>query len=77
MQLSERQKELLEIIRSNSYISVNELAEETFTSPSSIRRDLTKLQNLGLVKRLHGGASLTESAGSVAGFYRPATKNIK
>jgi DeoR family fructose operon transcriptional repressor len=77
MQLSERQKELLEIIRSNSYISVNELAEETFTSPSSIRRDLNKLQNLGLVKRLHGGASLTESDGSVAGFYRRATKNIK
>ena len=46
MGISERQNEILKIIGKNTYVSVNELSERTFTSPSSIRRDLTKLQNM-------------------------------
>ena len=77
MKLTERQKELLDIINRSTYACVNELAKRTFTSPSSIRRDLARLQNLGLVKRSHGGVSLPEANGSVAGFYNRSTKNIK
>lgn len=77
MNLSERQKQLLHIISESTYVSVEELAARTFTSPSSIRRDLTSLQNLGLVKRSHGGVSLPEMNGSVAGFYNRSTKNVK
>ena len=77
MSLSERQKELLDIINESTYVTVNELAARTFTSPSSIRRDLTNLQILGLVKRSHGGVTLPEMSGSVAGFYNRTTKNTK
>lgn len=77
MGISERQKEILKIITENTYISVNELASRTFTSPSSIRRDLTYLENNGLVNRSYGGVSLPEINGRVAGFYNRATKNIK
>lgn len=77
MGISERQNEILKIIRDNTYVSVNELSKLTFTSPSSIRRDLTHLQNLGLVNRSYGGASLPEINGQVAGFYNRCTKSIK
>ena len=77
MGLSERQNEILKIIGENTYVSVNELSRRTFTSPSSIRRDLTRLENLGLVNRSYGGASLPEINGRVAGFYNRLTKSIK
>lgn len=77
MSVSERQNEVLKIIGEDAYVTVNELAKRTFTSPSSIRRDLTHLQNLGLVKRSHGGVSLPEINGHVAGFYNRTAKNVK
>ena len=47
MSISKRQSDILKIIDDNVYVSVNELAALTYTSPSSIRRDLTYLQNNG------------------------------
>lgn len=77
MGISERQNEILKIVKEHTYVSVNELSRITFTSPSSIRRDLTRLENLGLVNRSYGGASLPEINGRVAGFYNRSTKNVK
>ena len=77
MRISERQNEILKIVKDNTYVSVNELSRRTFTSPSSIRRDLTHLENLGLVNRSYGGASLPEINGRVAGFYNRCGKNVK
>ena len=77
MGTSKRQNEILRLIEEKSYVSVNELSSLTFTSPSSIRRDLTHLENLGLVNRSYGGASLPEINGRVAGFYNRSTKNVK
>ena len=77
MGITERQNEILRIIGESTYVSVNELSRLTFTSPSSVRRDLTYLEHLGLVNRSYGGASLPEISGRVAGFYNRTTKNIK
>ena len=77
MGVSKRQNEILKLIEEKTYVSVNELSRLTFTSPSSIRRDLTYLENLGLVNRSYGGASLPEINGRVAGFYNRTTKNVK
>ena len=77
MAITERQKEILNIIGEKTYIDVSTLSKLTFTSPSSIRRDLTHLENLGLVNRTYGGASLPEISGRVAGFYNRSTKNVK
>ncbi len=77
MGISERQEEILRIIEAHVYISVDELAQLVFTSPSSIRRDLTALQNLGLVRRTHGGVSLPEAFGRVASFTGRLTKNVR
>ena len=77
MNISERQNEIIKYVSENEYMSVNELAKLTFTSPSSIRRDLCALENLGMVKRSHGGVSRPEITGNVASFYRRSMKNTK
>lgn len=77
MSITERQHEIMKIIGENVYVTVNELSKRLFTSPSSIRRDLTYLQNLGLVRRSYGGVSQPENVGNVAGFYKRAEKNTK
>ena len=58
MSISKRQEEILELLNEHNFLTVERLASLTYTSPSSIRRDLTKLQNLSLIKRTHGGASI-------------------
>lgn len=50
--------ELLNLINEDGYASVASLAERTYASPSTIRRDLIELERLGYVKRYHGGAEL-------------------
>lgn len=77
MSMTERQERLLKIITERTYVTVNELAELTFTSPSSIRRDLTYLQNNNLVKRSHGGVTLPAPINGVAGFYDRMRKNVR
>ena len=77
MSVSERQKQILSILNDRSFVTVQELSDLTFTSASSIRRDLTYLQNNGLVKRLHGGVSTVPSVSRVASFYDRTHKNIK
>ena len=77
MSISQRQSSILEILNERLYITVEELAKITFTSPSSIRRDLTYLQNNGLVKRSHGGVTLPEPIKGVASFHDRIQKNIR
>ena len=77
MSMTERQEEILKILGDRTYITVNELARITYTSPSSIRRDLAAMQNVGLIKRSHGGVSLPGSVSGVAGFYDRTHRNIK
>ena len=50
----ERREELLRIIKEEKSASVETLAKKIFSSPATIRRDLTKLQEMGLIRRVHG-----------------------
>ncbi|MBE6651235.1 MAG: DeoR/GlpR transcriptional regulator [Ruminococcaceae bacterium] len=77
MSITVRQKQILDILSERIFITVEELSKLTFTSSSSIRRDLTYLQNNGLVKRSHGGVSLPEPLNGVASFYDRTRKSIK
>ena len=58
----EREKEILKLLLAKKEISVNELSKKLFTSESSIRRDLAKLENRQLIKRVHGGAVIEENS---------------
>ena len=51
-----RRMAILEIARSDSLVRVSELSQKFNVSQVSIRRDLEKLMELGLLKRVHGGA---------------------
>ena len=75
MSTSEREEQILDIIRRRNYVSVNELSRLLITSPSSIRRDLTSMQNRGLVTRSHGGVTLPDHIKGVASLHDRMTKN--
>lgn len=56
MSITKRQEQILELLNTEGFISVERLATITYTSASSIRRDLAILENHSLIKRTHGGA---------------------
>lgn len=68
MSISNRQKQILDLLNENTYMTVDRLSKSTFSSPSSIRRDLTKLQNMCFIKRIHGGAEILRGTNSPAPF---------
>ncbi|HOX05015.1 MAG TPA: DeoR/GlpR family DNA-binding transcription regulator [Planctomycetota bacterium] len=54
-----RKEKILKHIGESSYASVADLARKLDCSQMTIRRDLSKLESLGLLERSHGGASAT------------------
>jgi DeoR family transcriptional regulator of aga operon len=55
-----RHDQILAELRRKGAISLEELTSLLSASPASIRRDLSKLQKQGLIRRTHGGAALVE-----------------
>ena len=53
---TEREEEILQLVNSLGRVSVDEIAEKTFSSQSTVRRALKKLEQKGLLRRHHGGA---------------------
>ena len=51
-----RREEILFLVNTKGSITIHELAEKTFASRSTIRRELEKLELKGLLRRYHGGA---------------------
>lgn len=57
----ERVNEILDILSENRYVSVDYLSKKLHISPSSIRRDLSAMEERGLVRRSYGGVELNVS----------------
>lgn len=76
MSISVRQKQLLDLLEERGFLTVETMAQLTFTSQSSIRRDLAKLHNLSLIKRTHGGASLLREINQAVPLSSRMTQNI-
>ena len=55
-----QEKEILDILRNRKRADIDELAAALYTSPSTVRRKLTALQQKGLVTRIHGGAQIND-----------------
>ncbi|MGL4736254.1 MAG: DeoR/GlpR family DNA-binding transcription regulator [Cellulosilyticaceae bacterium] len=64
MLTEERQQLILQRLRQQGSVSVGELVELFETSESTIRRDLTALGEKGQLKKIHGGAMLSEGVAS-------------
>lgn len=56
----ERHKQILLHLNQRGQIMVEDLATILDVSPSTVRRDLTQMENQGLLRRLHGGAELVQ-----------------
>lgn len=54
----ERQQLIMQMLRDKGNVSTNELSIALSVSPVTIRKDLTKLSNDGLITKTHGGATL-------------------
>ncbi|PLT27984.1 DeoR/GlpR family DNA-binding transcription regulator [Peribacillus deserti] len=52
----ERKKQIMELLTQNERVLAKELADLFHVSIDSIRRDLTSMEEEGLLKRTHGGA---------------------
>lgn len=58
----DREKQILEILLKEKKVRVPQLAKALFISEPSVRRDLQSLEKQNLIKRIHGGAILEETA---------------
>ena len=59
--IKERQRAILELLIERKKATVKELAAALYISEPSIRRDLARLEQQQLIKRVHGGAILDET----------------
>jgi DeoR family fructose operon transcriptional repressor len=55
MYAEERQQAIARLVSQRGRMSVNQLAEEYAVTTETVRRDLSALERLGLVRRVHGG----------------------
>ena len=76
MRISDRQQQILAILEQEGFCTSNQLSQRTYISPSSIRRDLAALHNLGLIARTHGGAALTGSGSQAPALHNRMAKNV-
>ena len=57
----ERQEKILQILKEDKSVSVNKLSSTLFVSHSTIRRDLSRMEQKGLAVRTFGGVILAPS----------------
>lgn len=75
---NERKREIIQILKNeNGFITVKELCQKLYASESSIRRDLTTLENRGVIKRTYGGAELVTNFSNVISFNKRSYHNIE
>ncbi len=60
--MDKRKKDILRLLSQNEGVTVAELAKEFKVSGVTIRQDLRNLEEEGLVRRVHGGATLVNQA---------------
>jgi DeoR family fructose operon transcriptional repressor len=72
----ERHKIILDILEQKGIVKLNDFVELTNTSESTIRRDLTYLESIDALKRVHGGATLLKSRYTELSYNEKLDKNI-
>lgn len=65
----ERLEHIMIYLRQKQTATVHVLAKRLFVSEATVRRDLNELERQGLVKRIHGGAVLLDSASREVPLY--------
>ena len=61
MHAEERERLILEVLKATGFVSYRDLESQLNASPATIRRDLTRLEEAGRIRRVHGGAKLPDA----------------
>ncbi|WP_447528735.1 MULTISPECIES: DeoR/GlpR family transcriptional regulator [unclassified Vreelandella] len=61
-----RQDAIVELVRQNGYVSIEQLTEHFAVTPQTVRRDLNTLSDEGRIRRVHGGAGVESSTVNTA-----------
>jgi DeoR family transcriptional regulator, glycerol-3-phosphate regulon repressor len=59
--MNQRQRQISRLIESEGYLTIDFLVEHFKVTPQTIRRDLTGMEEQGVIERYHGGAALRSS----------------
>ena len=70
MYLNERNNEIYEYLKRNGRATVKELSQRFFVSTATVRRTLERLERLGVIKRVHGGAVYYDNSNEVSIYVR-------
>ena len=65
MYAEERQQAMAQLVAARGRLSVTVLAEEYDVTTETVRRDLSTLERMGLVRRVHGGAVPAHSLAAI------------
>ena len=60
----ERQDQILAKLEQHKTLNISALANELYVSEATVRRDVSTLEKLGLVRRVYGGVMLSKYASS-------------
>ncbi|QQN74347.1 DeoR/GlpR family DNA-binding transcription regulator [Croceicoccus sp. YJ47] len=63
MHATEREEAILAALGRSGFVSYRDLEANLDASPATIRRDLSRMEEQGLLSRVHGGARATRSEG--------------
>ncbi len=72
----ERHQLILQLLKERSIVKIQELVELTNTSESTIRRDLSQLEEGKFLKRIHGGASRLQGKLAEPSMVVKSAKNL-
>ncbi|MFC0270766.1 DeoR/GlpR family DNA-binding transcription regulator [Metabacillus herbersteinensis] len=72
----ERHSLILQLLKEKNTVKIQELVEQTNTSESTIRRDLTQLEEDKFLKRVHGGAARLQGKLQEPDLVEKSAKNL-
>ena len=77
MLTNERHNLILRLLTEKQTIKIQEIVDATSASESTIRRDLTELENLGKLERIFGGATVPSRHSIEPSVVDKSTKNLR
>ncbi|MDQ0197709.1 DeoR/GlpR family DNA-binding transcription regulator [Neobacillus ginsengisoli] len=73
----ERHRIILQLLKEKNIVKIQEIVDLTNTSESTIRRDLSQLEEEKFLKRIHGGASRLQGKLQEPSMIEKSSKNLQ